>query len=211
MAKSNSKRKNIEELNKLLSNSSPLEIGEELFRDGYQLDLLGNSEEADHLYLQTIELLEDLSEQKSSPINMLDIAELAVSHGKELFKLQRFSKAKLAFCRAVEIFDSLLVLDADSMGVKKLATALMWKARCMRKCKEFDDSIEIYERATGIFKMLKELGINAKERSECRIYIGTCLLGLSKSLGSLGKKELSEMIASESSEILEPILRIRNL
>lgn len=206
--KRNSKSREVLSIEESIASEQQDSVGIDhvLFSQGYSLDLNGNCEQADALYLDTIHLLEELSSNSESPVDILDVAEIALQHGRQLFKLERFSKAKLAFGRAVEIFDSLALLDASTKGMSKLALSVTWYARALRKSKRIDRCIPQYQRAIGLHRTLGNLTNCPQERLEHRLLLGSNLLGLSKALKASGEIDLSKLIAEESYDILGVVM-----
>jgi tetratricopeptide (TPR) repeat protein len=207
MAENNTKPK--EQLKALIEriengDIDPVCGGNQLFSFGHCLDTKGLQEEADQLYLQAIELLEEIANKTDDSFDVLEVAETALSSGKKLFQLNRFANARIAFDRAVEILDALVLLDASFVLVEKLAIAVTWNARSTRKSGDHVLAVMMYERAISILKTLKELNRSHNKKGELILLIGSNLLGLAKSVKETGAEGLAIELAEEAYSILSP-------
>ena len=167
-------------------NSQNSSVEHALFELGYALDIEGMNNAAESLYLQAIEMLED----KANSGSLSELADAAFEHGKKLYEIKRLEEAASAFARAIEITDSLIVLDASHLMVEKLAIAISWHSRCLRKLKKFDRACEQYQRSCSIWTVLKSL---APKNDSYSLRLGLSLYGLSKCLESKKDFELADL------------------
>jgi tetratricopeptide (TPR) repeat protein len=189
-----------------IQNPNSRQFAQKLTQFSCSFDVDTQCQEAEDLYIDSIHLLDELSNGSQSKVNILSVAEMALHQGRQLFQLERFAKAKLAFVRAVKIYDSLVLLDANAQCLSQLAIAVTWQSRALRKSGKIEESIQSYDRAIGLLKTLGSLSGNPDQRLEHRLLLGSNLLGLSKSLKENGELDLSKLIAAESYDILGTVL-----
>jgi tetratricopeptide (TPR) repeat protein len=184
------------------SSVSPIEISTAMFNLGYELDYAGRREDADEVYRQTIELLESISEKQDSSLQMSDLANLAYDHGIKLFRIGRYSKARLAFERCLEIMDSLIVLDASSQLVERLALVISWVARTQRKTGQLKQALASYQRAGGVWRSLLSMSQHSVHQNRLRNYYSTALLGQAKTYRAMGRNREAEDLLQAFAETL---------
>jgi tetratricopeptide (TPR) repeat protein len=179
-------------------NFKKLEVENALFELGYALDIEGMNTAAEKLYLQAIEMLED----KATNGNLLELATAASDHGKKLYDIKRYEEAAAAFARAIEVIDSLIVLDADNIIVENLASNLLWHARSLRRLKKYDRACSQYQRACSIWTALKGL----TPKTDYSLKLGLSLYGLSKCLQNKKDFELADLAFYSAKNLLNPFI-----
>lgn len=192
-----SRRKNKRHLSSLGEQES-LVRAQRLFESGHELDLLGRSDSAEAVYRHTIELLEDLSEQS---VSISEIAKIAQGHGEELFRMGRYSKARLAFERSRELLDSLIILDASHGTIYSLTQTLSWLARSQRKTGRGKESCRTYERCISLLRTLSNFPQSRSDLEAIEHRLATSLFGYSKILRQHGQKQKAKRCKDEAIEI----------
>ena len=180
---------------------SPTEACGRLFSVGYDLDLDGQHEEADSIYQQTIELIEDLKGQPGSSLTDHSLAQLAFGHGKALIAVGKYRSAISAFRRALEIIESSLGSGSNSILLERRAMVLGWLALAQRKSGLMEDSCDTYEQSIALWQRLPEM-LNAPTNPYGG-FLGACLLGFSKSLTALGKTSAADDYRRQAQALLE--------
>lgn len=168
---------------------NPVDAGTALFTVGYQLDQQGQRHAADSVYRQTIELLESLSARNDSRLNMNDLMNLALIHGKNLYRLERYHSAAVSFQRAIEILDSLIVLDTSQRLIETLGTSLNWLARTQRKAGKLAQASSTYRRAIKLWRHLLRLPRSHGQLATYRYLLAISLAGYAKTLRRRGRRK----------------------
>ena len=183
--KTNSSKRYLE-AKELLSDGklSPSEACGKLFSLGYELDHDGLHEEADSVYQQTIDLIEDLKDQPGSSLTDNSLAQLAFGHGKALIGVGKYRSSVSAFRRALEIIDQWLGSGSNSILLERKAMVLGWLAQAQRKSGLMEEARDSYEESIALWKQLPEL-VDAPTNPYGG-FLGACLLGCSKTLTALG-------------------------
>src|SRR5262245_36836285 len=83
----------------------PIATTNRLFNHGYELDKRGESDAAELVYRNSIELLECMLEQSHPQLGPAVFARLALEHGITIFHLGKLEGARASFSRAVEVLD----------------------------------------------------------------------------------------------------------
>lgn len=186
---------------------SPVDAGAALFTFGYELDLDGQSDAAEAVYRQTIELLETLTDQRDSQVKMSDLANLSFLHGQNLFELERFGAATASFRRCLELLEFNILLDASAPLIDKLGMTLNWLARSQRKSGNYVEAEKAYSRSVGVWRCLLKLSPRPDQAHNLRHSLATSLFGLAKTFDALGKTVDAEKCKAESEEIFQIYLR----
>lgn len=172
-----------------------------LFGLGYELEISGESDAADSVYQQTIDLLEDIKAQPGSSLTDSSIARLAFTHGKSLLHFGKYRAAIAAFRRALEITEYALGNSKNGILLERQGIILGWLGMAQRKASQFDDSIQSYAAAIALWRKLPEM-IQAPI-SPYAGFLGACLLGISKSYRATYCPDEAEEAHAESKELLE--------
>lgn len=173
----------------------------ELFGLGYEFERQGHSDVADSVYQQTIDLLEDLKAQPGSALTDTSVTRLAFRHGKTLLKFGKPRSAIAAFRRALEGLETSLGCGTNGVLLERQALILGWLGIAQRKANLAEESVESYERAISIWRKLPDM-IGAPV-SPYLGFLGSCLLGVSKSYQLLARADDAEMARSEADDLLE--------
>ncbi len=181
----------------LEDSACPLEVSSAMFQLGYELDTAGRKEAAEVVYRQTIELLESLSESGNARLSMHDLATVAFDHGEKLFHLGRYNSSRVAFARAREIIDSLILLDASFPLIERLGSTLNWLALTQRKTDRVKDAKNTYARAIAVWRSLMRMPQSWTHLGSLRQSYSTALFGQTKVLTNLKEKEAARKMLAE--------------
>jgi hypothetical protein len=181
---------------------NPVKAGRTLFSYGYELDKQGLSEQADSIYQDNIELLESLCEDHSSPVRLSHVASLAYDHGRALFSLGRYDNAAASFSRSIEVYDSILCLDASQTLIELLSNSLAWLGRSQRKAAQFTAAERNYRRAISLKRHCLKLPSSPEHETLLQNRLGAALIGYSKVLKKLGRSRSAVAMRREAERIL---------
>ncbi len=154
----------------IVSGDIPATYGiRKLFDMGYKIEDEGLEASANTFYSRTINLLEQLRGKTSLKLSLQDFAELAISHGHRLHKLNKHHSAALAFKRAIETLDEILHQGVSRNLIEELASAYYWYAFCQRKLNNTETAISAYKKSLGLLNGLSCFSTGRKR--DFRIYV----------------------------------------
>lgn len=170
--------------------SHSISEGTALLQLGYRWDRRGAGEAAEALYRQTVDMLEVLSESRTSPLRLRSLAELALEQGKNLFQSAKYDAALSSFRRTVDIVDALIALDGSKDVIELLAEALSWLSRAQRKTNKLTEAKETAERCLALLMCFLRFTAERYSRRRYEHMLALVLLGYSKVLCRLGQRKL---------------------
>lgn len=138
---------------------------------------------------QSLDFIEVLCENIDSPLKTAERAEIVLNSGIEMYSLGKYLHARASFLRAVEILDSLILLDASKALIEQLALVLSWLARAERRTGKTSESRKSYERALSLYGYFIRNASSRAERKAYQYSFGLNLLGYSKTLNRLGERK----------------------
>ena len=190
-------------VNSILSGSlDPVYGSATLFRIGYDLDRHGKRDDADFIYLRTVEVLESLAEP-GSKVSETSLAQIAFEHGKNLETLGRHNVASIALARAVNIYDSLLETNCSQGLVVLLASALNWLALAERKSGKTNQALSTYRRTISLWRQLLLVNSAPDVLARIRQQLSTTLVGYAKLLSAIGQIKNAKLARAEAKSLLK--------
>lgn len=183
----------------------PIDGGEQMFSFGYELDRIGHRDAAEAVYRQTIEVLESLSSGSSEAtgkLSLSNLASLAKGHGIKMYELGRYDEAKGCFIRAVEVIDSMIVLDACLLQIEDLAASLNWLGLTLRKTKEYSRACDVYQRSISIWRSVIRFSPVFGKTDIYRTSLAAALLGYAKCLSKEGQHGLAQRSKAEARRLM---------
>ena len=176
-----------------------------LFSLGYELEDQGEIGLANTVYFHTIEFAEELLSDDSNKVTPHHVAKIAYSHGLQLLKLTRYSKALESLNRSAEMFKELVSDGVTTRFLHEYSRVLNAIAICQRSLGKHKEGLMTAKKCLSYLEGIacfSPKSATKVERDDLTNEVRSTLLEISICLEFLGRKRLAQSYQERAMQLL---------